>query len=109
MKQYKLKNDTMNESEIQRVCNYPIYPRYSKIHSHKRFVIIDNGQLGGGTHLICFIVKDIKLFYFDSFGGAQDKFLINQMLKSIIYHNYKIKKFKFQIMWLIMFILSLFN
>ena len=30
MKKYKLKNDTMNESELQRVYNCPIYPRYSK-------------------------------------------------------------------------------
>ena len=25
-KKYKLKNDTMNESELQRVYNYEIYP-----------------------------------------------------------------------------------
>ena len=31
MKNYKFKNDTMNESQIQRVYNYPIYPRDSKI------------------------------------------------------------------------------
>ena len=31
MKKYKLKDDTMNESELQRVYNYPIYPRDSKI------------------------------------------------------------------------------
>ena len=31
MKKYNLKNDTMNESELQRIYNYPIYPRDSKI------------------------------------------------------------------------------
>ena len=30
MKNYKLKNDTMNESQLQRIYNYPIYPRDSK-------------------------------------------------------------------------------
>ena len=35
MKKHKLKNDTMNESQLQRVYNYPIYPRDSKIYSDK--------------------------------------------------------------------------
>ena len=29
MKKYNLKNDNMNESELKRVHNYPIYPRVS--------------------------------------------------------------------------------
>ena len=40
------KDDTMNESEIQRVYNLPIHPRDSKIHSEKGFVNIDNGCMG---------------------------------------------------------------
>ena len=90
MKKYKLKNDTMSESEIQRVYNYPIYPRDSKIYSNKGFVNIDYGSQGG-THWTCFIVKDKKSYYFDSFGGAPDKFLLNQLHKSIMYRNYKIQ------------------
>ena len=35
MKKYNLKSNTMNESESQRVYNYPIYPRDSKRHSDK--------------------------------------------------------------------------
>ena len=31
MKKYNLKNDTMNETELQRVYKYPLYPRDSKI------------------------------------------------------------------------------
>ena len=31
MEKYNLKNDTMKESHIQRVYNYPIYPGDSKI------------------------------------------------------------------------------
>ena len=42
MKKYNLKNDTMNESHLQRIYNYPIYPRDSKIHSDRGFVNIDN-------------------------------------------------------------------
>ena len=35
MKKYNLKNDTMNESQLQKVYDYPIYPRDSKTHSDK--------------------------------------------------------------------------
>ena len=90
MKKYNLKNDTMSESQLQRIYKLPIYPRVSKIFSDKAFVDTDNGSMGG-THWTCFIVKDNKSFYFDSFGGQPDKFLLNQLPKPIIYHNYKIQ------------------
>ena len=90
MEKYKSKNDTMNESQLQRIYNYPIYPRDSKIYSDKGFVNIDYGSQGG-SHWTCFIVKDNKSYYFDSFGGQPDKFLLNQLSKPIIYHNYKIQ------------------
>ena len=90
MKKYKLKNDTMNESEIQKIYKYNIYPRDSKIYSYKGFVNIDNGSMGG-SHWTCFIVKDNKSYYFDSFGGQPDKFILTQLTKPIIYHNYKIQ------------------
>ena len=38
----KKKDDTMNESQLQRVYNYAIYPRDSKIYSDRGFVNIDN-------------------------------------------------------------------
>ena len=90
MKKYKLKNDTMNESQLQKVYNYPIYPRESKIYSDKRFVNIDDGRMGG-SHWTAFYVKINKSYYFDSFGGNPDKFLLKQLPKPIIYHNYKIQ------------------
>ena len=90
MKKYKLKNDTMNESQLQKNYNYPIYPRDSKIYSDKRFVNIDNGSQGG-THWTCFYISDNKSYYFDSFGGSPDEFVLNQLKKPIIYHNYKIQ------------------
>ena len=80
----------MNESQLQKVYNYPIYPRDIKIYSDKGFVKIDNGSMGG-SHWTCFIVKDNKSYYFDSFGGQSDNFLLNQLPKPIIYHNYKIQ------------------
>ena len=86
MKKCKLKNKTMNESELQRVYNYPIYPRDSKIYSDRGFINIDNGSRGG-SHWTCFIVKDNKSYYFDSFGGSPDKFLLKQLPKPIIHHN----------------------
>ena len=72
-----LKNDTVNESELQRLYNYKIYPRDSKRYSDKGFVNIDEGS-HGGAHWCCFIVKDNKSYYFDSFCGQPDKFLLNQ-------------------------------
>ena len=90
MKKYNLKDDTMNESQLQKVYIYPIYPRESKIYSDKGFVNIDDGQMGG-THWTCFMVKDNKSFNFDSFGSQPDKFLLNQLPKPITYHHYKIQ------------------
>ena len=39
----------MNETQFEKVYNYPLYPRDSKIYSDKGFVNIDNGSQGG-TH-----------------------------------------------------------
>ena len=90
MKKYNLKIDTMNEFQLQSVYNYNIYPRDSKIYSDKGFVNIDNGSMGG-SHWTCFLIKDNKSYYFDSFGGQPDRFLLNQLPKPIIYHNYKLQ------------------
>ena len=83
MKKYNLKNETMNESQLHGIYNYPIYPRDSKIYSDKGFVNIDDGSMGG-THWTCFIVKDDKSYYLDSFGGQPDKFLLKQLPKKNI-------------------------
>ena len=37
----------MNESDLQRVFNYPIYPHDSKKNSDKIFINIDNGSMVG--------------------------------------------------------------
>ena len=88
MKKYNLKNDTLNESQLRKIYNYPIYPRDSKIYSDKGFVNIDDGSMGG-SHWTCFIVKDNKSYYFESFGGQPDKFLLTQLPKSKSFHIYK--------------------
>ena len=90
MEKYILKNKTMNEPELQRVCKYPKYLRVSKIYSDKGFVNFDKGSMGG-THWTCFIVKGNKSFYFDTFGSQPDKILLNQLSKPIIYHSYKLQ------------------
>ena len=82
MKKYNLKNNTMNESQLQKIYNSPIYPRDSNIFSDKGFVNIDDGRLGG-SHWTCFYIKDNKSYYFDSFGGQPDRFLLNQLPKPI--------------------------
>ena len=90
MKKYNLKDATMTESDLQKFYNYPIYPRDSKLYSNKGFVNNDNGSQCG-THWTSFIIKDNKSYYFDSFGGQPDNFLLKQLPKPIIYHNYKIQ------------------
>ena len=96
MKKYNLKNITMNESELLRVYNYEIYPRDSIIFSDKGFVNIDIGSQGG-THWTCFIVRDNKSHYLDSFGVRPDKILPEQLPKPIKYHNYKIQDISSQL------------
>ena len=90
MKNYNLKKDSVDEFELRRVHKYPIYPRDSELCSDKGFIIIDNGSMGG-SHWTCFHMKDKKSYYFESFGSQPDKFLLNQLPKPIIYHNYKIQ------------------
>ena len=85
-----MKINTLNESDLQRVYIYRIYPRGSKIHLDKGFVHIDSGGMGV-THWCCFIVKYEKSCYFGSFGGQPDDFLINQIPKPLINHIYKIQ------------------
>ena len=86
MKKNIIKNDTMNESQLQKKYNYPIYPRNSKIYSDRGFVNRNNGSQSG-TYWTCFIVKNNKSYYFDSFGGQPDKFLLKQVPKPIKYHK----------------------
>ena len=68
----------MNGSQLQRIYNYPIYPRDSKIYSDRGFVNIGNYE-NGGSHWCAFYIKDNKSYYFDSFGVQCDKFLLNQL------------------------------
>ena len=88
MKKHKLKDDTMNES--QRYYNYAICPRDSKLSSDEGFVNNDDSSING-THWTCFLLKDNKSFYFDSFGGTPDKFLLKQLTKPRLYHKCKIQ------------------
>ena len=80
----------MNESELQRVHDCKTYPRDSKKYSDKRVVNIDDGRMVG-RHWTCFILIDKKSYYFHSFGGQPDKFLLNHLPKPIIYHKKKIQ------------------
>ena len=75
MKKHNLKNDTMNESNLQRVYSYPIYPRESRLYSGRGFVNTHDGSQGG-SQWTCFIVKDNKSQYYDSFDGQPKKFYL---------------------------------
>ena len=56
MLKYSLKKDFMNESDLQRVCNFKKYPRDSSITTNKGLVNLDNGQMGG-SHWCAFTLK----------------------------------------------------
>ena len=90
MKKNELKNDTMKELELQKIYNYLIYPRNSKIYSDKKIVNIGD-YYNGGSHWCAYYLKDNKSYYSDSFGGAPDKILPKQLPKPITYHNYIIQ------------------
>ena len=61
-----------------------------KLKSDRGFVNIDDGSQGG-THWTYFIIKNNKSFFFDSFGGQPDEFLLNQLPEPILYiTNYKL-------------------
>ena len=49
---------------------------------------MDGGSMMG-THWNCFIIKDNKSYYYDSFGGATYKFPLNQLPKPKRYPNFK--------------------
>ena len=66
----------MNELHVQKTYIYSVYPGDSKMIADKRFVNFGNGSMGG-SHWTCFIKKDKKSYYFDSYGGEPDKFLLN--------------------------------
>ena len=92
MKSYGLKNQIMKTSELLeklykiKISGVEIYPRDSIINSTKGICNIDNGSQGG-THWVAFEGSS----YFDSFGGPPDQWLIKQLPKPIIYHNYIIQ------------------
>ena len=65
----------MNETPVKKSLYYHIYPRDFEKPSEKGFVNIDNGSMGG-SNWTCFIVKGNETYYFDSFGGQPDKFLL---------------------------------
>ena len=90
MKKYILRKDTMNEPGLQRVYNYPIYSRDSRLYSERGFVNIDDGSQRG-IQWTCFLTKDNKSYYFDSFVGQPENFLINQLPKPKINLNCEIQ------------------
>ena len=47
----------MKESDLKKVCSYPIYTRDSKTYTDRGFVDIDNGSMGR-TQCVCSYTKD---------------------------------------------------
>ena len=72
------------------VYNYHMYPKDSLLTTDKGFLNFDNESLDG-TPLTCFYIKDNKSFYFDSFGGAPQKFLLTQLQKPLNFCNFEIQ------------------
>ena len=55
LKKYNLKNNTMNETELKSVYNYPIYPKNSKIYSERGFVNIAMVEWEGLIGLVSYL------------------------------------------------------
>ena len=101
MEKYNLKDNTVTESDLKKNDNFPTYPRDSIITTDKELVNLDKGSMGGtrGTY---FYIKDNadsmshagsakRSFYYDSFGGYPDKFLLQQLPKPTSILNFKIQ------------------
>ena len=73
MKTCNLRNDTRNESQLQKYYNYPTYPRDSIIYSDERLVNIDN-RSQGGTHWTCFILYITNLLFLTRLVASQLNF-----------------------------------
>ena len=72
MRKYNLRNNTINEFDLQRIYQFPFYPRDSKVYSDKGFVNIDNASMGR-SHWTCFIIKNNKSYCFDAINGQPGK------------------------------------
>ena len=88
LEKYILKADNINGRKIQKNFKYLIYPRVSKMFSGRRLINIEHSRMGG-IHCTCFHIKDNISFFFDSFGGQFDTFLLQQLQKPRIYHFFK--------------------
>ena len=84
----KFNNITKNESDIQRVYNYPMFTWDSKIYSIEGFVIIVDVSMSG-SHWAAFYVEINESLYFDSFGGHLDNFLLIQLPKPKPFNIYE--------------------
>ena len=74
---------------IEKVNKYPINPTDSKsLKNTKGFIIIDNGQMVG-THWTCLFFHE-RWETIHLLGAAPDRYLLNQLTKPTIHHNYKI-------------------
>ena len=68
-----------------------IDPRGSILTTNEGFLRADNGEQGG-VHWTCSLIKDNERFYFDSYRGSPDKFVLKQITKLISYNKYKIQE-----------------
>ena len=90
MEKFMLKDQTMNKSQLQKIYNYPINPRKSKIFSDEGFVNFDDGSMGR-TVWTCFCIKDKKSFNSDSFGANPEKVYLSNYMKPTNFNIYKKK------------------
>ena len=95
MEKYNLKAQTMSESDLQKVYNYKIYPRDSKITSNNGFVNIDDGESSWDSLDVCFCIKNNISYYFRFLSEVLlINFYFKQLPKPIIYHNFKYSKYQ---------------
>ena len=71
------------------IYNFSIFPRTLTINTNEGLVNIDIGEQCG-THWTFSYMEDNN-FFFDSFGGLPDKFLLIRKPKPTTYHSYQIQ------------------
>ena len=74
----------MNEYDLQKGYSHPFISGEAKLYTDQRFVFIDNGSMRG-NHWVVLLIKTNKPYYFYSFGGPPDKFLLQQLPKPKFY------------------------
>ena len=90
MKKDNIKVDASTGSDLKEGYNFRFHPRDSKITTDKKFVKLENCNMGS-IHWTCFNMKDNISSYIDSPGSFLDEFLLQQLPKPITFQSWRVR------------------